>query len=118
MTHTETHSPVKINLPWTGSGVKASRTRYNYCTIWGRMGVKIADVQGRGRASTEARRDLIIRSVNALPSLVEALEMTRKAFAQLLEPSAIAGVTITTAWATCMEADEKARAALALAKGE
>lgn len=72
----------KLNLPWTGQAVKASRTRYNYCTIWGRMGVKIADVQGRGRASTEARRDLIVAAVNLHGELVEALESVQKVIAE------------------------------------
>lgn len=62
-----------LSAPWHGSAVGASRTRYNHCTVFGNYGVKIAEVQGRGRAATEARRDFIVRACNAHNELVEAL---------------------------------------------
>lgn len=112
MTHTETHSP----LPWKfriGVVTKKPYVESRGDLVCGRFVED--DVE---EATGTANAKLIVRSVNALPSLVEALEMAQKVLAQLTDPAAIKATTSQGVFASCIEAETKARAALALAKGE
>lgn len=58
--------------------------------------------------------------IAASPDLYEALKEARSILAILIDPESqgVAGISSMTAWAQCVEAEAKARAALKRARGE
>lgn len=70
------------------------------------------DLNGIGNAA------FIVRACNAHYQMLEALQAAQSALAMLTTPGAIGCSSVPHAWASCVEAEVKARAAIAAAEAE
>lgn len=82
-------------------------------------------VEFRGTDVDEVNAAFIVRAVNSydthralIAELVEALEASQSALAMLTEPKEIRTTSVQQAWAVAVDAELKARRALAKAKAE
>lgn len=100
------------SLPWTNPELSVQ--------ICSEGELILADCVGEAtsRKTDEANAAFIVRACNAHYQMLEALKAAQAALAMMVSPHVIGTTSSSQAWATCFEAEVKARAAIAAAGAE